>query len=58
MSMARKPTTTSQPAGKSIEALEREEARCKNIPTAEYQAVMQKSEQSPFDGEHFLLAPE
>lgn len=45
--MARKPTTTSKPAGKSVEALKHEEARRKNIPTAEYQSVMQKNEQAP-----------
>ncbi|KAA3623472.1 MAG: site-specific DNA-methyltransferase [Proteobacteria bacterium] len=42
--MARK---TSKPRGKSVEALTHEEATRKNIPTAEYQSVMQKEEQSP-----------
>ncbi len=32
---------------KTVEALKHEEARRKNIPTAEYQSVMQKEEQSP-----------
>ncbi len=32
---------------KSIESLTHEEARRKNIPTAEYQSVMQKEDQSP-----------
>src|SRR5947209_19144267 len=33
--------------GKTIESLTHEEARRKNIPTAEYQSVMQKEEQNP-----------
>jgi len=32
---------------KNVETLTHEEARRKNIPTAEYQSVMQKEEQSP-----------
>jgi adenine-specific DNA-methyltransferase len=32
---------------KTVEALKHDEARRKNIPTAEYQSVMQKGEQSP-----------
>jgi hypothetical protein len=32
---------------KTVETLTHEEARRKNIPTAEYQSVMQKEEQSP-----------
>src|SRR6185369_330724 len=40
--MAKKPT-----AKKTVEALTHEEAKRKNIPTAEYQSVMQKDEQSP-----------
>lgn len=32
---------------KSVEALTHEDATRKNIPTAEYQSVMQKEEQSP-----------
>ncbi len=39
--MARKKTS------KSVEALTHEEATRKNIPTAEYQSVMQKEAQSP-----------
>lgn len=43
--MTRKPT---RPATKlSVEALKHDEATRKNIPTAEYQSVMQKDEQSP-----------
>ena len=37
---------TNKPPGKSVEALTHEEATRKNIPTAEYQSVMQKEEQS------------
>ena len=40
--MAMKPPTT-----KTVEALKHEEATRKNIPTAEYQSVQQKNEQSP-----------
>jgi adenine-specific DNA-methyltransferase len=40
--MAKKQTT-----GKTVEALKHEEATRKNIPTAEYQSVMQKNEQDP-----------
>jgi hypothetical protein len=40
--MTRKKTTR-----KSVEALTHEEAVRKNIPTAEYQSVMQKEQQSP-----------
>jgi adenine-specific DNA-methyltransferase len=40
--MAKKPTTS-----KTVEALKHEEATRKNIPTAEYQSVMQKNEQDP-----------
>ena len=36
-----------QKPGKFVEALTHEEATRKNIPTAEYQSVMQKEEQSP-----------
>ncbi|MBA3730865.1 MAG: hypothetical protein H0W93_00435, partial [Gammaproteobacteria bacterium] len=32
---------------KTIETLQHEEAKRKNIPTAEYQSVMRKDEQSP-----------
>ena len=38
---------TKKPRGKSVEVLAHEEATRKNIPTAEYQSVMQKDEQSP-----------
>ena len=40
--MAKKQTTT-----KTVEALKHEEATRKNIPTAEYQSVLQKKEQDP-----------
>jgi len=40
--MAKKQTTT-----KTVEALKHEEAKRKNIPTAEYQSVLQKNEQDP-----------
>ncbi len=40
--MAKKPTTI-----KTVESLKHDEATRKNIPTAEYQSVMQKHEQSP-----------
>src|SRR5437773_12392385 len=40
--MAKKPVTS-----KTVEALKHAEARRKNIPTAEYQSVLQKNEQDP-----------
>jgi adenine-specific DNA-methyltransferase len=40
--MAKKQTTA-----KTVEVLKHEEAKRKNIPTAEYQSVLQKAEQSP-----------
>src|ERR1035438_1796455 len=40
--MARK-----QPRAKTVEILKHDEATRKNIPTAEYQSVLQKAEQSP-----------
>jgi hypothetical protein len=40
--MAKKQTTT-----KTVEALKHDEATRENIPTAEYQSVMQKDEQDP-----------
>lgn len=36
-----------QVTAKTIETLKHEEATRKNIPTAEYQSVLQKAEQSP-----------
>jgi adenine-specific DNA-methyltransferase len=36
-----------QSTAKTVEALKHEEAKRKNIPTAEYQSVLQKAEQSP-----------
>jgi adenine-specific DNA-methyltransferase len=36
-----------QPTAKTVEALTHEEAKRKNIPTAEYQSVLQKAEQDP-----------
>jgi adenine-specific DNA-methyltransferase len=44
--MATKKTSTTKPA-LSIETLKHEEATRKNIPTAEYQSVMKKEQQSP-----------
>jgi len=44
--MARKPTSKTS-AGKTVETLSHEEAKRKNIPTAEYQSVLQKAEQDP-----------
>ncbi len=43
--MAKKPTTKS--TAKTVEALKHDEATRKNIPTAEYQSVLQKNEQTP-----------
>jgi adenine-specific DNA-methyltransferase len=40
--MAKRPTN-----GKSVDALKHDEAKRKNIPTAEYQSVMKKNEQAP-----------
>src|SRR3989449_9609565 len=40
--MAKKPVTS-----KTVEALKHAEAKRKNIPTAEYQSVLQKNEQEP-----------
>jgi adenine-specific DNA-methyltransferase len=34
-------------SGETVETLTHEEAKRKNIPTAEYQSVMQKNEQAP-----------
>src|SRR6202795_2068484 len=36
-----------QANAKTVETLRHEEAKRKNIPTAEYQSVLQKAEQSP-----------
>src|SRR6202045_600635 len=36
-----------QSTAKTVETLKHEEARRKNIPTAEYQSVLQKAEQNP-----------
>src|ERR1700722_9778641 len=36
-----------QPASKTVEAIKHDEARRRNIPTAEYQSVLQKNEQNP-----------
>src|SRR6202162_77159 len=44
--MARKSTIKSS-AGKTVGTLSHEEAKRKNIPTAEYQSVLQKNEQDP-----------
>ncbi|MBI3500006.1 MAG: site-specific DNA-methyltransferase [Proteobacteria bacterium] len=40
--MAKKPA-----AGKTVEALKHDEAKRKNIPTAEYQSVLQKEQENP-----------
>ena len=40
--MAKKPA-----AAKSVEALKHDEAKRKNIPTAEYQSVLEKEQQDP-----------
>ncbi|MBN2700998.1 MAG: hypothetical protein JXR29_06060, partial [Methylothermaceae bacterium] len=42
--MARKPKRQTP---KSVEAITHDEARRKNIPTAEYQSVMKKDDQAP-----------
>jgi len=42
--MARKPTP---PTARTVEALRHEEARRRNIPTAEYQSVLEKEAQAP-----------
>ncbi len=39
--------TKKQTGRKTVETLKHKEARRKNIPTAEYQAVLEKEEQSP-----------
>src|SRR5271170_386946 len=36
-----------QPTAKTVETLKHEEAKRKNIPTAEYQSILQKNEQNP-----------
>ena len=40
-------TPATRTTRKAVETLTHDEARRKNIPTAEYQSVMQKAEQSP-----------
>src|SRR5687768_12831867 len=45
--MARNTTPRKNTTRKTVETLTHEEARRKNIPTAEYQSVMQKEAQSP-----------
>jgi adenine-specific DNA-methyltransferase len=44
--MAKTPKNTTG-SKKTVEALTHEEAKRKNIPTAEYQSVLQKTEQNP-----------
>jgi len=39
--------TNKQPANKTVETIKHGEAKRKNIPTAEYQSVLQKNEQDP-----------
>ena len=41
--MAKKQTTS-----KSVEAIKHEDAKRKNIPTAEYQSILEKNDQTPF----------
>ena len=36
-----------QPTAKTVETLKHKEAKRRNIPTAEFQSVLQKNEQSP-----------
>src|SRR5271166_6221034 len=36
-----------KPIGKSVETLKHDEAKRKNIPTAEYQSVLEKEQQDP-----------
>jgi len=45
--MAKLKGTKKQSVRKSVETLMHDEASRKNIPTAEYQSVMQKEEQRP-----------
>ena len=45
--MANKNSTGKSAAAKTVTALKHDEATRKNIPTAEYQSVMQKNEQDP-----------
>jgi len=45
--MARKAATRKKPTKKRVETLKHDEAKRKNIPSAEYQSVMDKEEQSP-----------
>src|SRR6204780_5437010 len=46
--MAKKPTTPKKsPTPKSVEILKHDEAKRKNIPTAEYQSVLEKEQQDP-----------
>ena len=39
--------TTTAPTGKTVEALRHEEATRRNIPTTEYQSVLEKEAQDP-----------
>src|SRR5438270_13831274 len=45
--MAKRVKTAKGDGGKTVEALRHEEARRKNIPTAEYQSVIQKEAEEP-----------
>jgi adenine-specific DNA-methyltransferase len=45
--MARKAKKAKPAAGKSVEALRHQEAKRRNIPTAEYQSVIQKEAEQP-----------
>src|SRR3989440_5871948 len=45
--MAKSNRPKKQPSKKTVEALRHEEATRKNIPTAEYQSVLQKETQDP-----------
>ena len=45
--MARGPKRTKTISAKTVEALRHDEAKRKNIPTAEYQSMVEKAAQSP-----------
>lgn len=43
---------------RTVETLKHEEATRKNIPTAEYQSVMQKDDQAPVETRYQKWSPE
>ncbi|MGH7553693.1 MAG: site-specific DNA-methyltransferase, partial [Longimicrobiales bacterium] len=45
--MAKRPKAAKSGSGKTVETLRHEEAKRRNIPTAEYQAVLEKEAQDP-----------